>query len=78
MCGSSANAALTETGAFVGTPAYAAPEQLSGAQRLVDVRTDVYALGALLYQALTGAPPLELSGEFRQMVAEIEHRAPLR
>lgn len=47
----------TQVGTFVGTPAYAAPEQLRGDSRLVDARSDVYALGCTLFHALTGQPP---------------------
>jgi serine/threonine protein kinase len=45
---------MTMTGGFVGTPAYAAPEQLDGK---VDARTDIYALGATLYHMLAGQQP---------------------
>src|SRR5205814_1276466 len=44
-------------GALVGTPCYMAPEQLRGLHDEVDERTDVFALGATLYQILTGQPP---------------------
>jgi serine/threonine-protein kinase len=44
-------------GALVGTPYYMAPEQLRGLHGEVDERTDVFALGACLYQILTGQPP---------------------
>ena len=57
--------ALTSTGSIVGTAQYLSPEQVDG--RTVDGRTDVYALGVVLYEMLCGRPPF--SGETDMAVA---------
>jgi serine/threonine protein kinase len=52
---------LTGMGQIIGTMAYMAPEQVAGDSDLVEKRTDVYALGALLYEMISGQPPHELA-----------------
>lgn len=66
----------TRTGALVGTLAYMAPEQARGDRQAIDARADVYALGVMLHEALTGRMPLELDGldliESARIVCEVE------
>ncbi|MCX7419998.1 MAG: serine/threonine protein kinase [Planctomycetia bacterium] len=54
---SDAQADRTRDGATLGTPAYMAPEQAAGRLDLIDARTDIYGLGAILFEILTDQPP---------------------
>jgi serine/threonine-protein kinase len=67
---------MTMSGAILGTPAYMAPEQASGNIRQLSPRTDVYALGAILYQCLTGAPPFR-SDSIAKVLERVRMEVPL-
>jgi len=69
-----AGSTVTADGHALGTPGFMAPEQAAGHGRAVGVASDVYALGALLYQLVTGRPPFtgENIAEVLRQVAESE------
>jgi serine/threonine-protein kinase len=72
--------ATTETGAVLGTPNYMAPEQAEGRTRDICPATDVYALGGILYTALTRCPPFRGSNpdETRRLVCTTDPVPPSR
>ncbi|HEU4705733.1 MAG TPA: serine/threonine-protein kinase [Solirubrobacterales bacterium] len=65
---------LTQTGRFVGTLDYVAPEQISGGA--IDARVDVYALGCLLFKLLTGEVPYPRDGEAARLYAHLHDPPP--
>ena len=74
---------LGDTGAIVGTPTYMSPEQADPSSMDIDTRTDVYALGVILYELLAGSPPLDASQfkrgallEMLRMVREVDPPRP--
>jgi serine/threonine protein kinase/tetratricopeptide (TPR) repeat protein len=70
----------TQTGAVMGTPSYMAPELAAGRSREIGAATDIYALGAILYELVTGRPPFLADSHeaTRQLVINDEPLPPRR
>jgi Flp pilus assembly protein TadD len=67
---------VTVTGEFMGTLAYASPEQTKGDPNLIDIRTDVYSLGVILYEMLTGKYPYPVVGQMAAVLRNIAEAEP--
>ncbi|MGE3182764.1 MAG: protein kinase, partial [Phycisphaerae bacterium] len=70
------NLSVTHDGHFLGSLPWTSPEQLERGARLVDVRTDVYAIGVMLYQSLTGEFPYTVEGALPAVVHGVMNTTP--
>lgn len=70
--------ALTVTGQFVGSFPWAAPEQAEGAPQRIDLRTDVYSLGVILFQMLTSQFPYDIAGNASDVIRNIITATPAK
>ncbi len=71
------NQTMTHTGAILGTPCYMSPEQAAGSRGDVGPVSDVWSLGAILYQVLVDRPPFQASGPMDTLLAVLEVDPPL-
>ncbi len=68
---------VTHTGAILGTPCYMSPEQAAGSRGDVGPASDVWSLGAILYQTLCGRPPFQASSPMDTLLAVLESDPPM-
>jgi tetratricopeptide (TPR) repeat protein len=66
----------TQSGTLLGTPSYMAPEQADGQGRPITPSVDIYALGAILYELLTGGPPFR-GTSLLETVMQVVHQEPV-
>ena len=77
------NTLFTEQGQLIGTPEYMSPEQAEMGNQDIDTRSDIYSLGVILYQLLTGVLPFDFERmregglqQIRKVICDVEPRAP--
>ncbi|MBN2448677.1 MAG: serine/threonine protein kinase, partial [Phycisphaerae bacterium] len=75
---SDVTAPMSHTGEFMGSLPWASPEQAEGVPDKIDLRTDIYSLGVMLFQLLTGQFPYGVTGSFREVLDNILHTEPRR